>query len=208
MMASAGTRPTTPSAASEVVISPVAVLDCSSAVKPNPVANALKRLPSALPRKRRRSGPNARNTPLSTMCRPHNSSATPPRRSRRTRLPIALSGSDQLLHVRALSPSKLHAHVRSRTDKDKRASAAESSLSSPQPSHDALRKKRDDQHEQDAQPQQPAIGMKQGRHQRHAGQRATDRVEAVLQIILSQHDDDGANDGAIERAHAADHDHQ
>ena len=36
MMASAGTRLTMPSAASEAVISPVAVLLCSSAVKPRP----------------------------------------------------------------------------------------------------------------------------------------------------------------------------
>ena len=48
MIASAGTRLTTPSAQSEAVISPVAVLDCSSAVSPSPAAKALKRLPSAL----------------------------------------------------------------------------------------------------------------------------------------------------------------
>ena len=36
MIASAGTRLTAPSAASDVVISPVAVLLCSSAVKPRP----------------------------------------------------------------------------------------------------------------------------------------------------------------------------
>ena len=48
MMASAGTRLTTPSAASEAVISPVAVLDCNSAVRPRPATNAVKRLRSAL----------------------------------------------------------------------------------------------------------------------------------------------------------------
>ena len=89
MMASAGTRLTTPSAASEAVISPVAVLDCSSAVRPRPAAKALKRLPSALLKVRRRSGPNARSTPLRTICRPHSSSATPPIRSRRTIDPIS-----------------------------------------------------------------------------------------------------------------------
>ena len=89
MIASAGMRPTTPSAASEAVISPVAVLDCRSAVSPSPAAKADKRLPSALPRKRRRSGPNARNTPLRTMCRPHSNSATPPIRSSRTSDPIS-----------------------------------------------------------------------------------------------------------------------
>jgi hypothetical protein len=38
-----------PSAVSEAVIRPVAVLLCSNAVKPRPVAKAVKRLPSALP---------------------------------------------------------------------------------------------------------------------------------------------------------------
>ena len=47
MMASAGTRPTRPSAAKELVISAVAVLLCSSAVRPSPAANAVKRLFSA-----------------------------------------------------------------------------------------------------------------------------------------------------------------
>ena len=102
MMASAGTRLTTPSAASEAVISPVAVLDCSSAVIPRPAPKAVKRLPSALPRKRRKSGPNARSTPLRTMCRPHSSSATPPIRSRSTIDPIRKNSSGaklQLAHV-------------------------------------------------------------------------------------------------------------
>jgi hypothetical protein len=89
MIASAGTRLTTPSAVSDAVMRPVAVLLCMTAVKASPAANAVKRLRSALPRKRRRSGPNARNTPLRTMCRPHSSSATPPIRSSRTIDPIA-----------------------------------------------------------------------------------------------------------------------
>ena len=88
MMASAGTRLTTPSAASEAVISPVAVLDCNSAVRPRPATNAVKRLRSALSRKRRKFGPKARSTPVRTMWSPHSSSATPPIRSRSTRLPI------------------------------------------------------------------------------------------------------------------------
>jgi hypothetical protein len=107
MMASAGTRLTSPSAASDVVISPVAVLLCSSAVRSMPAPNALKRLFSALPRKRRRSWPNARNTPLRTICSPHSSSATPPIRSRRTIDAIA-TGSPFSLQHRAKEPS---AHV-------------------------------------------------------------------------------------------------
>jgi hypothetical protein len=89
MIASAGTRLTTPSTASDVVMRPVAVLLCNSAVRPSPAPNAVKRFWRALPRKRRRSGPHARITPERTICRPHNSSATPPIRSRRTMLPIA-----------------------------------------------------------------------------------------------------------------------
>ena len=88
MIASAGTRPTSPSAANELVISAVAVLLCSSAVRPMPAAKAAKRLLSAFASSSRRSGPNARRIPLWTMCRPHSSSATPPIRSRRTRLPM------------------------------------------------------------------------------------------------------------------------
>jgi transposase len=42
----------------------------------------------ALSRKRRKFGPNARSTPVRTMWSPHSSSATPPIRSRSTRLPI------------------------------------------------------------------------------------------------------------------------
>ena len=57
MMASAGTRLTRPSAASEVVISPVAVLDCNGADEPRPATNAVKRLRSALSRKRRKFSP-------------------------------------------------------------------------------------------------------------------------------------------------------
>ena len=43
---------------------------------------------SAFASSRRRSGPNARRMPLWTICRPHSSNATPPIRSRRTRLPM------------------------------------------------------------------------------------------------------------------------
>ena len=49
MIASAGTRPTRPSAAKELVIRPVAVLLWNSAVRPMPAANAVKRLPAPSP---------------------------------------------------------------------------------------------------------------------------------------------------------------
>ena len=91
MIASAGTSPTSPAAANDAVMSAVAVLLCSSAVRPRPAANAAKRLPSAFDRKRRRSEPKARKMPLWTMCRPHSSSATPPIRSRSTMVPIAFN---------------------------------------------------------------------------------------------------------------------
>ena len=48
MIASAGTRPTRPSAVKELVIRAVAVLLCNSAVRPMPAAKAVKRLLRAL----------------------------------------------------------------------------------------------------------------------------------------------------------------
>ena len=88
MIASAGTRATRPSPANEAVISPVAVLLCSTAVSPSPAAKAVKRLPSAVDSRCRSSEPNARRMPLWTMCRPHSSNATPPIKSRTTIVPI------------------------------------------------------------------------------------------------------------------------
>ena len=67
MIASAGTRPSIPSAVNELVIRAVAVLLWRSAVRPIPAAKAVKRLLSAFPSSRRRSGPNARSTPLWTI---------------------------------------------------------------------------------------------------------------------------------------------
>ena len=84
--ASPGTRSTSPPAAKPVTISPVAVLLCNTAVIPSPARNALPRLPSAVPRIRRRLGPNARWIPLWTICTPHSSSATDPARSIRVRV--------------------------------------------------------------------------------------------------------------------------
>src|ERR1700722_4518127 len=52
MIASAGTRPTRPSAVKELVIKAVAVLLCSSAVRPIPAAKGGKRLLGAPARKR------------------------------------------------------------------------------------------------------------------------------------------------------------
>ena len=58
------TRPTTPCAVNEAVISAVAVLVCSSVVRPSPAANAANRLPSAFDSRWRRSEPKARRMPL------------------------------------------------------------------------------------------------------------------------------------------------
>ena len=88
MMASAGTRLTSPSDVNELVISAVAVLLWSRAVNPRPAPKAVNRLLSAFANNCRRLGPNARRIPLWTMCRPHSSRATPPIRSSRTRLPM------------------------------------------------------------------------------------------------------------------------
>ena len=88
MMASAGTKLTRPFDVKELVISAVAVLLWSSAVRPRPAAKAVKRLLRPLASSERRSGPNARRIPLWTMCRPHSSNATPPIKSRRTIVPM------------------------------------------------------------------------------------------------------------------------
>ena len=102
MIASAGTSPTSPSAVKELVIRAVAVLLCSSAVRPIPAVKAVKRLLRAPASNWRRSGPNARRIPLWTMCRPHNSSATPPIRSRRTTLPMIIRSSGIELNDQAI----------------------------------------------------------------------------------------------------------
>ena len=62
-IANAGTSPTTPSAANEAVIRPVAVLLWSSAVNPAPAPNAAKRLRSAFERRRTQIGTERSNGP-------------------------------------------------------------------------------------------------------------------------------------------------
>jgi hypothetical protein len=96
MIASAGTRLTRPSVVKELVMSAVAVLLWSKAVRPRPAAKAVKRLLSALPSNWRISGPKARRIPLWTMCRPHSSSATPPIRSRRTIVPMLVTPENRV----------------------------------------------------------------------------------------------------------------
>ncbi len=90
MTASAETSPSIPSALKEVIMSAVAVLLWRSAVTPTPAKKAATRWPSATRRKRRRSAPNARTSPLCTMWSPHRRSATPPMRSSSTMTPITL----------------------------------------------------------------------------------------------------------------------
>ena len=79
--ASAGTRSTSPPAANDVTIRPVAVLLCRTAVTPRPAANALKRFPSAKVSARRRWGPNARLSPVCTIWAPQIRRAIAPARS-------------------------------------------------------------------------------------------------------------------------------
>ena len=95
-IAKADTSPMAPCAVNDAVIRAVAVLLCSSVVRPSPAAKAANRLPSAFDSRCRRSEPNARNMPDCTMCSPHSSSATPPIRSRRTIDPIAFGSPHRL----------------------------------------------------------------------------------------------------------------
>src|SRR5271168_792873 len=90
MTASAGTRSRVPPVTNDAAINPVAVLLCRRAVTKAPARNARNLLCRAIPSRRRRSAPNARTTPLWTMCNPQSSSATPPIRSRMTALPISI----------------------------------------------------------------------------------------------------------------------
>ncbi len=91
MMASAGTRATSPLAVKEVAMRAAAVLLWRMAVTSTPESMALTRLRSAVESRRRRSEPKARTMPLCTMCRPQSSNAMPPITSRRIMLPIGTS---------------------------------------------------------------------------------------------------------------------
>src|ERR1700733_8343060 len=88
MTARAGTRSKVPPVTNDAAINPVAVLLWSRAVTKAPARNVRNRLCRAIPSRRRRSAPNARTTPLWTMCNPQSSSATPPIKSKMTALPM------------------------------------------------------------------------------------------------------------------------
>ena len=97
MMASAGTSPTTPSAAERgghQAGGGAALQQRRQAEAGAERGEAIAAAPCRAGGANR--GRQARSTPLSTMCRPHSSSATPPIRSSRTRLPIGCR-----LHCRA-----------------------------------------------------------------------------------------------------------
>src|SRR5476651_595855 len=81
-------------------------------------------------------------------------------------------------------------------------------LTLPQAADDSGREEIDTEDESNAQPQQPAVGMKKVGEQRHADQRLVGQPQQVLQVVLREHQQDRADRGAIDRAHAADHDHQ
>ena len=78
----------------------------------------------------------------------------------------------------------------------------------PEPSRDPRRKVIHRHHEQDAQPQQPAVRLEQQRQRRHARHGFVDQVQAVLQIALREHEQARADHRAVHGAHAADHQHQ
>ena len=67
-----------PRPANDASSSAVAVLDCSTPVRPRPPANAVKRLREHAPIARRSAAPKARVRPVRTMRTPHSSRATLP----------------------------------------------------------------------------------------------------------------------------------
>ena len=78
MTASAIDSEISPRPAKEASSSAVAVLDCSTPVRPTPPANAVKRLREQAPIARRSAAPKARVRPVRTMRTPHRRRATLP----------------------------------------------------------------------------------------------------------------------------------
>ena len=76
MMASAGPSVMRDCETKELVMSAVALEDCTRLVTPRPAMNAEKRLVTLFERTRRRSAPYTRRIPVRTMCVPHTSRAT------------------------------------------------------------------------------------------------------------------------------------
>jgi hypothetical protein len=64
------------------------------------------------------------------------------------------------------------------------------------------------QHEQDAEPEQPAVGRDDLGEHRNAVHRALAELHQVLEVVLREHEQDAADDGAVDRSHAADDDDQ
>ena len=78
----------------------------------------------------------------------------------------------------------------------------------PELADDAGREEVDAQHEQDAEPQQPAVGMQQVRQQRQRLGGLGGRAHQLLQVVLRDDEQRGADHRAVHGAHAADHHHQ
>ena len=78
----------------------------------------------------------------------------------------------------------------------------------PQLADDAGREEVDAQDEQHAEPQQPAVGVQQGRQQRQRLGGLGGRAHQLLQVVLRHDEQRGADHRAVHRAHAADDDHQ
>src|SRR6185369_6472358 len=90
MTASAIDSGINPRPANEASSNAVAVLDCSSPVRPRPPAKAVKRFLEQAPMTRRSDAPNARVSPVRTMRTPHSSRATLPRTFRTVSTPCMI----------------------------------------------------------------------------------------------------------------------
>jgi CheY-like chemotaxis protein len=77
-----------------------------------------------------------------------------------------------------------------------------------QPADDAVREVVDREHEQDPEPEQPAVGRDDLRQDRHVLHARGAELHQVLQVVLRQHEQHAADDRAVDRAHAADDDDQ
>ena len=88
------------------------------------------------------------------------------------------------------------------------ATAAGALAQAAQAADDAGRQVVDREHEQDPEPEQPAIGRDQLRQHRNALDRGRAELHQVLQVVLRQHQQHAGDDGAVDRSHAADDDDQ
>src|SRR5690348_17000575 len=77
-----------------------------------------------------------------------------------------------------------------------------------QPPDDAGREVVDREHEQDPEPEQPPVRRQDLRQHRDVRNGAGGELHQVLQVALREDEQHAADDGTVDRAHAADHDDQ